>query len=171
MRYWTLLYAIIAIFVLCYFIHFKALEMKFEFWGKLKVVAILNLALCDNNGICVNTRKTLWYGRFVFSFIWFIMKMLWGRKFNAFYLNSFSTNILLLYPLKTSENLRFSDVFRDYRSGTLVENWLISFLGWCTIGKYFSNWFCREKLAFLLIQHHRLHTAIPASKLKFCDWP
>ena len=31
-------------------------------------------------------------------------------------------NIPLLYPLKTSENQRFSDVFRGYRNGTLDEN-------------------------------------------------
>ena len=37
-------------------------------------------------------------------------------------LNPFSTNVLLLHPLKTSENLRFSDVFMGYRSGILVEN-------------------------------------------------
>ena len=37
--------------------------------------------------------------------------------------NPFSTNVPLLYPLKT-ENFRFSDVFRGYRSGTLVENGL-----------------------------------------------
>ena len=36
----------------------------------------------------------------------------------------FSTNVSLLQPLKTSENLRFPNVFRDYRSGTLVDNWL-----------------------------------------------
>ena len=41
-------------------------------------------------------------------------------------INSFSTNVPLLYPLKTLENLRFSDVFRGYRSGTLVENELIN---------------------------------------------
>ena len=40
-------------------------------------------------------------------------------------LNTFSTNAPLLYPLKTPENLQFSDVFRGYRSGTLVENGLI----------------------------------------------
>ena len=40
--------------------------------------------------------------------------------------NPFLTNASLLYPLKTSENLRFSDVFRGYRSGTLVENGLMS---------------------------------------------
>ena len=34
----------------------------------------------------------------------------------------FSTNVSLLHPLKTSQNLRFSDVFRGYRSGKLVEN-------------------------------------------------
>ena len=39
-------------------------------------------------------------------------------------LNIFSTNVSLLYPLKTSENRRLSDVFREYRSGTLVENGL-----------------------------------------------
>ena len=36
--------------------------------------------------------------------------------------NTFSTNVPSLYPLKTSENRRFSDVFRGYRIGTLVEN-------------------------------------------------
>ena len=38
--------------------------------------------------------------------------------------NPFSTNVPLLYPLKASENLWFSDAFRGYRSGTLVENGL-----------------------------------------------
>ena len=42
----------------------------------------------------------------------------------------FSTNVPLLYPLKTSENLRFTDVFRGYRSGTLVESGL-SFKFFC----------------------------------------
>ena len=37
--------------------------------------------------------------------------------------NPFSTNLPLQYPRKT-ENRRFSDVFREYRSGTLVENGL-----------------------------------------------
>ena len=39
-------------------------------------------------------------------------------------LNPFSTNVPLLYPLKTSKNFWFSDIFRGYRSGTLVENGL-----------------------------------------------
>ena len=39
--------------------------------------------------------------------------------------NRFSTNVSLLYTLKRSENWRFPDVFRVYRSGTLVENGLI----------------------------------------------
>ena len=43
-------------------------------------------------------------------------------------LNAFSTNISLLYPLQTSENRSFSDVFRGYRSRTLVENGLIQYL-------------------------------------------
>ena len=36
--------------------------------------------------------------------------------------DSFSINASLPYPLKTSENLRFSAVFRGYRRETLVEN-------------------------------------------------
>ena len=36
----------------------------------------------------------------------------------------FSTNVPLLYPLKTSENLWFSDVLRE-QSGTLLENGLV----------------------------------------------
>ena len=38
------------------------------------------------------------------------------------YVKPFSTNVPLLYPLKTSGNL----VFRGYRSRTLVENGLSS---------------------------------------------
>ena len=39
-------------------------------------------------------------------------------------INLFSTNVPLLYPLKASENWRFFDVFRGYRSGKFVENGL-----------------------------------------------
>ena len=39
-------------------------------------------------------------------------------------INPFSTKVPLLYHLKTFENRRFFDVFRGYRSGTLVENGL-----------------------------------------------
>ena len=42
-------------------------------------------------------------------------------------INPFLTNIPLLYPRKTSKNLRFSDVFREYRSGTVAENGLSKF--------------------------------------------
>ena len=38
--------------------------------------------------------------------------------------NPFSTNVSFLYPLQTSENWRFSDVFEGYRSGVLIENGL-----------------------------------------------
>ena len=48
-----------------------------------------------------------------------------GYIFND--INPFSTTVPLLYPLKISENQRFSNVFRVYRSTTLVENGLIKF--------------------------------------------
>ena len=38
----------------------------------------------------------------------------------------FLTNVLLLCPLKTSENSQFSDVFREYKSGRMVKNGLNS---------------------------------------------
>ena len=41
---------------------------------------------------------------------------------NDLFINPFSTNVPLLCPLKTSENLSFSDVFKEYRCGALVEN-------------------------------------------------
>ena len=40
---------------------------------------------------------------------------------DIYYINAFSTNVPRLFPVKFSENPRFSDVFRGYRSGALVE--------------------------------------------------
>ena len=42
------------------------------------------------------------------------------------YFNPFSLNVPFLYPMKTSENRRCSDVFRGYRSRALIENWLMT---------------------------------------------
>ena len=48
-------------------------------------------------------------------------KYLFYKNLNSNHLKSFSTNVLLLYPLKSSENLWFSDFFfRGYRSEALV---------------------------------------------------
>ena len=52
--------------------------------------------------------------------------------------NPFSTNVPPLYRLKTSKNLRFSDVFRGYRSGTLVENGL-------TVNDYARNFIYKDQ--------------------------
>ena len=38
----------------------------------------------------------------------------------SYEVNPFQANVLLLYPLKTSENLWFSDDFRGYRKGILA---------------------------------------------------
>ena len=43
-------------------------------------------------------------------------------RWSFFKIKPFSTNVPLLYPLKTSEILRFSGVFRGYGSEILVEN-------------------------------------------------
>ena len=53
---------------------------------------------------------------FIYLFIYFAFLL---------FFNPFSTNVRLIYPLKTLENLRFSDVFREYRSGTLFEDGLM----------------------------------------------
>ena len=50
------------------------------------------------------------------------------QYFSLLLINQFSTKVPLPYPLKISETLWFTDVFRRYRSGTLVENGLISVL-------------------------------------------
>ena len=42
-----------------------------------------------------------------------------GQKFK--YINPYSPNVTFLHPLKTSENRRFSDIFRGYRNVTLRE--------------------------------------------------
>ena len=47
----------------------------------------------------------------------------WKHLQNTF--NPFQANVPFLYPLKTSENLWFSEVFRGYRKGTLAWNGLI----------------------------------------------
>ena len=44
-------------------------------------------------------------------------KMMMVRVSGTF--NPFYSNVTILYPLKTSENLWFSDVFREYRNVTL----------------------------------------------------
>ena len=58
------------------------------------------------------------------------------------HINPSSTNVLLIYLVKTSENLRFFDVLRGYRSGILVENGLrtcqTSTL-WCFTFFYFQG--------------------------------
>ena len=48
-----------------------------------------------------------------------------ATMFHNFLVKTFSTNVPLLFLLKTSENLRFSAVFRGYKSGTLIEYGLI----------------------------------------------
>ena len=40
------------------------------------------------------------------------------------YVNTFVPNVPFLYPLKTLETIRFSDVFRGYRKGALGTNGL-----------------------------------------------
>ena len=44
-------------------------------------------------------------------------------------LNPFLANVPILYPLKTPENLWFSEVFRGYKMGTLARNGLRSASG------------------------------------------
>ena len=40
-------------------------------------------------------------------------------------LNPFLANVPILYPLKTPENQRFSDIFTGYKMGTLARNELM----------------------------------------------
>ena len=40
------------------------------------------------------------------------------------YVNTFLSNVPFSHPLKPSENLWFSDVFRGYKMGTLGKKWV-----------------------------------------------
>ena len=51
--------------------------------------------------------------------------MLTKNIYNSEKINPFLANAPILYPLKTPENERFSDVFRGYKLGTLATNGLI----------------------------------------------
>ena len=42
-------------------------------------------------------------------------------------INPVLVDVPILYPLKSSENFRFSDVFRGYKMGPLARNGLINF--------------------------------------------
>ena len=71
----------------------------------------------------------------------FLSVMSWVT-FTEEIINPFSTTVPLLYPLKTSVNLRFSDVFRGYRSRILVKNGLMENFTSCAV-KY-TNFFWRQ---------------------------
>ena len=53
------------------------------------------------------------------------MQVLTKNIYNSEKINPFLANAPILYPLKTPENQRFSDVFRGYKLGTLATNGLI----------------------------------------------
>ena len=53
------------------------------------------------------------------------MQVLTKNIYNSEKINPFLANVPILYPLKTPENRRFSDVFRGYKLGTLATNGLI----------------------------------------------
>ena len=71
----------------------------------------------------------------------FLSVMSWVT-FTEEIINPFSTNVPLLYPLKTSVNLWFSDVFRGYWSRILVKNGLMENFTSCAV-KY-TNFFWRQ---------------------------
>ena len=50
------------------------------------------------------------------------------HKLNKKFLDPFHATDLFWYPLKTSENQRFSDVFRGYQKRSMTWNGLIAFL-------------------------------------------
>ena len=64
--------------------------------------------------------------------------------------NPFSTDVPLLYPLKTSENQRFSDAFREYESETLVKNESFNFYSPWNYQKRFSEDSGENKIRLIL---------------------
>ena len=66
-------------------------------------ISVISMALTESNHFLINVRILL-----------FCLRM-----------NPFHTSVLFLYPLKMSENLWFSDVFRRYGNGNLAWKGLI----------------------------------------------
>ena len=80
-------------------------------WYSMELFA--NIALCFS--IIASAR--------LFSLVW----DLFSKTFRLLYsIYPFHTNVSLLYPLKTSKNVWFYEVFKVYRNETLVWNELIN---------------------------------------------
>ena len=62
--------------------------------------------------------------KFVMSYVISFCKKIFNCIKYLQLLNPFQANVPFLYPLKTLENLRLSDVFRGYRKGALAWNGL-----------------------------------------------
>ena len=60
-------------------------------------------------------------------------------------INPFHANVPFLYPLKTSENKMFSDVFRGCRNGALVWKGLINFI---TVASLYTPWKHQKSYTF-----------------------
>ena len=111
-------------------------DSRHKFNNLLLSLIILNMYLPPRKSICFsallnciqNPVKHLMFDQVLDCLFLLILVKSITHGFRRHYpLNSFSTNVPLLYRLKTSENLRFS-VFRGYISGSLVENRLKSML-------------------------------------------
>ena len=73
----------------------------------------------------------------IFRLFWlFAWPSNFGKRFPS--INPFQVNVPFLYLLKTSENQRFSDVFRGYRKGTFTWNGLQKLV---IMWKYMKHWF------------------------------
>ena len=68
------------------------------------------------------------YVSLLFCWVWadFYFSNFQSCTKNQFSINPFIATMIFLYPLKTSENQRFSDVFRGYRKRQVAWNELIS---------------------------------------------
>ena len=113
-------------------------------WGKKCVIDSCSSAVQDKDNFA-NYLLFNHINRGV-TFGWLIIAREWcSNKFiflclklnNSSFINPFQASISFLYPLKTSENHRFSDIFRGHRNGTLTWNglilyavsWAVSFWG------------------------------------------
>ena len=76
----------------------------------------------------------------------------WGMVEQCNY-NPFLSNVLILQPLKTSENIWFNGVFRGYRIGALARNnvvWITAQRMKFSITDFFSNWIWSHLLKYLM---------------------
>ena len=93
--------------------------LRFCRWDKSRSRCNIDFLVAFNTSVIKNSNFSLFsfFEHFFVSLFWFV------HTWTSTQINSFQLNGPFLYPLKISEKLQFSDLFRRYGNGILAGNW------------------------------------------------